>query len=347
MADGTLVEGSLYFYAPNKIAAACFTAAFLVSGITHLWQCKQYKSFKVTGLHPLCCLMFTVGFALREWGAFDFDRLYVYMFSQILIMCAPPILELANYHVLGRILYYVPYFSPMHPGRTLTTFGFISGIVEVMNALGVSYIASKTATDKYLKLGHILMKLSLFIQVLVIIAFCLLAGAFQSRCARGGVHTRSVRSPLLTLYMSMMLILVRCVYRIIEHFAIGGIPRKPEPGFDIMRISPVYRYEWYFYVFEATLMIVNTVLWNFRHPRRYLPQDYHVYLAQDGKTELQGPGWKDDVPWIITFLDPCGFSNMLREKLSGASKEQPFWETNGFEHVPLVARGHSNSDGAA
>jgi hypothetical protein len=38
MTDGQYVEGSIWFYAPNKGAAVFFAIAFLVTGATHLWQ---------------------------------------------------------------------------------------------------------------------------------------------------------------------------------------------------------------------------------------------------------------------------------------------------------------------
>ncbi|PSN72316.1 RTA1 domain protein [Corynespora cassiicola Philippines] len=334
MPDGRPVQGSLYFYAPNKISPACFAFAFAVSGLLHLWQCIRYKSFKVTGLHPFCCLLFTVGFALREYGAFDYDHLNVYLVSTILIYSAPPILELANYHVLGRILYYVPYFSPLHPGRTLTTFGAVSFVVEVMNGIGVSYIANPNIPENLTDLGHILMKTSLIIQVVVITTFCIIAAIFHRKCTSAGLKSRKVQGPLWTMYASMALILVRTIYRIVEHFGASSIPTDPPADWDPMSLSPIIRYEWYFYVFEAMLMLFNSVLWNIRHPRRYLPEDYHVYLAQDGKTELQGPGWKDDQPWLMTFIDPCGITAALTKK-GRSKKEKPFWEENGFENMPL------------
>jgi hypothetical protein len=50
---------------------------------------RRYKSFKVTALHPLSCLLFTVGFALREYGAFNYRHLNVYIASTSLIYMAP------------------------------------------------------------------------------------------------------------------------------------------------------------------------------------------------------------------------------------------------------------------
>ena len=92
-------------------------------------------------------------------------------------------------------------------------------------------------------------------------------------------------------------------------------------------MSPTIRYEWYFYVFEALVLAANELMWNIRHPRYYLPEDYHVYLAQDGVTELVGPGWRDERMFLLTTLDPFGcFDGKKR-------KQPPFWETNGFSKV--------------
>lgn len=176
------------------------------------------------------------------------------------------------------------------------------------------------------------MKTSLIMQICVISLFCVIAATFHRRCLRGGITTRKVQGPLLTLYLSMALILLRTIYRVVEHFGTSSIPTTPEPDWDPMTLSPIIRYEWFFWVFEACPMVVNMVLWNARHPHRYLPQDYHVYLKQDGKSEVLGPGWKDDVPWWMTFIDPCGLSARMR----GKATKKPFWDTDEWETIPDV-----------
>ncbi|CAI6308911.1 unnamed protein product [Periconia digitata] len=329
--DGKPVQGSVYFYAPSKIAPIIFTVLFFITGAWHLYQCIRLKCFKVTGLHPFCCLLFTVGFALRSYGAFNFDNLGIYIASTICIYCAPPVLELANYHVLGRTLFYVPYFSPLHPGRTLTTFGFFSAAVEVLNALGVSYLSNPNIPQSTQNLGHILMKTALIAQVVIMTSFIAMVLLVQRRCRRAGFTNRKVHGPILTMYISTFIIMTRTIYRIVEHFGVSRAPAKPGPDWDPMSLSPIVRYEWYFYVFEAMLMYWNSVLWNWRHPRNYLPEDYHVYLAQDGETEIMGPGWNDGQNWLVTFIDPFGWFIGKKE-----GTERPFWETNGFEGVPLV-----------
>lgn len=247
-----------------------------------------------------------------------------------------PLLELANYHILGRVLFYVPYYAPIHPGRTLTTFGTLSAAVEAMNAIGVSYLTKPNVTAKVQKLGHGLTKASLLIQIGVILLFYVVAGIFHKRCLRSGIRSRKVTAPLLFLYASMGLILARTIYRIIEHFSLSTIPIPAPSDFDPLSLSPVVRYEWFFYVFEASLMLINTVVWNISHPRRYLPEDQHIYLAQDGKTELLGPGWMDDQSWIMTWIDPCGFTAVLTKRMTGKrGPKTPFWQTNGYEHLTL------------
>ncbi|KAF2470018.1 uncharacterized protein BDR25DRAFT_334542 [Lindgomyces ingoldianus] len=328
MSNGKPVDGSVYIYAPNKIAPVFFVVAFATSGLFHLWQCFHYRCFKVTSYHWICCLFFVVGFITREYGAFNYENLPVYIASQTFIYMSPPLLELANYHVLGRLLYYIPYFAPLHPGRVLTTFGSLSTLVEVTNAIGISYIANTSLPENLTKLGHILMKTSLILQLIVIALFVVLATMTHRRCLKARYGSRGVEDLLLTLYVSTGIIFIRTIYRTVEHFAFLDI--RTGPTFDPAKLSPILRYEWLFYVFEASVMLVNEVWWNMRHPRRYLPQDYRVYLAQDGQTEIQGPGWDDERSWAMTFFDPFGM--MGKGKGKDKEKRKEFWEINGFDN---------------
>jgi hypothetical protein len=300
-------------------------------------------------LHPLCCLMFAAGFALREYGAFNYaitkPNLSVYIASTCLIYMAPyvtdskepgipaqytnapdnsPLLELANYHVLGRILYYVPYFSPLHPGRVLTSFGILSSIVEVLNAVGASYTANIYLPERFRVVGYGFAKASLILQFVVIALFCVLAGVVHHRCNKAGISSRRIQGPFITLYISTCLITVRTIYRTVEYFGFSDVLNSG----DVTNFSPFLRNEWYFWVFEASLMLINSVLWNVRHPRRYLPVSKKTYLAQDGITDIDGPGWGDDRNFLITVLDPFG---TCRTRKESEPKQPPFWETN--EHA--------------
>lgn len=105
------------------------------------------------------------------------------------------------------------------------------------------------------------------------------------------------------MFVSTGLVLARTVYRTVEYF---GYDRLAAVQSLDGGVSPILRYEWFFYVFEATLMLVNSTLWSVFHPRRYLPRTNRVFLERDGVTETEGPGWEDERPKWVTFLNPFG-----------------------------------------
>ncbi|GAB1317235.1 hypothetical protein MFIFM68171_07445 [Madurella fahalii] len=328
METGEYVPGSVYFYAPNKGAPVFFAVAFAASGAYHIYQCVHYQSWRLTGLYVFCALLFTVGFVVREIGAFDYEHLIKYIVSICLIYAAPPLLELANYNILGRILYYVPYHSPIHPGRVITTFAFISFVVEVLNGNGVAYSANQSLTHSQMEMGRALLKAALVIQLGVLALFALLAATFHRRCHRAGIRSAQLTAALRTLYASTALIGVRTIFRVAEYWSIAQ-HNFWEPGLDPMTLSPMIRYEWFFYVFEAGLMVVNHVMMNVRHPRKYLPKSTKTYLsAADGKTEIMGPGYKDGRKFWVTLVDPFDIVGLVKSGAKGG-KEARFWEMEG------------------
>ncbi|KAH6659316.1 hypothetical protein BKA67DRAFT_10462 [Truncatella angustata] len=289
METGQPVPFSLYVYVPSKGAPIFFSISYALSAVGHLWQCYRYRSFRLIGLHPICALLFTLGYALRIYGAFDnylynTHTLIVFILSQVFIYICPPLLELANYHVLGRILYYVPYLAPLPPNKVLSTFGALMGLVETLNALGVSLSSNPSSSNQ--GLGSHLTITALSIQLVVIVIFLLLASIFHYRCVKTNIHTKNVMTPLYTLYGSMVLIFIRCIYRLVEH--LGNTTVDLGDLESLSALSPILRYEWYFYVFEATLMLANSIIWNVWNPGRYLPRENHIYLSPDGRTEVEG-----------------------------------------------------------
>ncbi len=242
-----------------------------------------------------------------------------------------PVIELANFLILGRLFYFVPYFAPMHPARMLVTFASITGVVELATIAGIAYLTNRGLPDKSLMLGDSLTKASLVLQLLSISLFFLLAGIFHRCCRTGGIKAHSVIRPLATSYASMVLMLGRTIYRMVEHFGSPILSKELEA--QPLSLSPAVRYEWYFYVFDASLVLVAVAAWNIMHPGRLLPEDDRRYLAQDGVTVLKGPGWKDSRSLTQTFFDPFA---MLTTR--GGHQKQ-FWEHNGFA-LGTVRRGN-------
>lgn len=322
MSDGKYVDGSIYFYAPNKGAPVFFAVAFAASGICHIYQCWHYESWRLTSFYVSCAVLFTAGFIVRELGAFDYGNLVKFIVTTCLVYAAPPIAELANYNILGRILYYVPYHSPIHPGRVITTFAFISVVVEALNGNGASLSANQSLPRWKQDIGRNLLKAALLIQVVVIALFLLLAGVFHKRCRCGSIRSAKLENVLYTLYASTILLTIRTIFRVVEYWSVADLHYN-DRSIDPMSFSPIIRYEWFFYVFEASLMLVNQVLMNVRHPRRYLPKSTKTYLsARDGKTEVTGPGYKDSRPFLVTLFDPFDLVGLIK----GRDKDAKFWE---------------------
>lgn len=72
-----------------------------------------------------------------------------------------PLYEAANYHTLGRALYYVPWLLPVHPGRVWSTFSGLAFLVECISAIGASYSSNLTLPQSTQNTGKALMKATL------------------------------------------------------------------------------------------------------------------------------------------------------------------------------------------
>lgn len=182
-------------------------------------------------------------------------------------------------------------------------------LIEALNAVGVALAANPTSSQTTQSLGKHLTLAALGIQIGVVIIFVLLAGTFHFRVLRffSSVSPPSssltppspsvpgkkqkekkrevITTPLKTLYLSTALIFARCVYRLVEHA--GNTTVRLRDLQALRALTPVLRYEWFFYVFEAGLMLVNSLLWNAWHPGRCAPAVVRglFYLAGDG-TEI-------------------------------------------------------------
>ncbi|KAG9854047.1 putative RTA1 domain protein, partial [Aureobasidium melanogenum] len=184
--SGEPVLYSLYVYSPNKVAPAFFAVLFGISAAGHIWQCIRYNAWRTIGLHLMCAVFYTVGYALREYGAFNYlyspTNLNVFIVSRLMIYICPPLLELANYHVLGRVLYYIPHCAPFPPHRIMSLFGALVAIVEALNGLGVAFTSNPSSSPSTQELGSRLTKASLAFQLAVITVCFILAGVFYRNC---------------------------------------------------------------------------------------------------------------------------------------------------------------------
>ena len=68
-------------------------------------------------------------------------------------------------------LYYLPYLSPIHPGRVWTTFVALDGVADAVAANGAIRASNANATPAEREAGFVLVKVSLFLLLGMFLAF--------------------------------------------------------------------------------------------------------------------------------------------------------------------------------
>ncbi|KAF1926657.1 putative RTA1 domain protein [Didymella exigua CBS 183.55] len=327
MGMGDYSPGSVWYYAPNKAAPIMFIVLFLVSGVLHAYQTMKHKSWRTTLLLPWASLLMIAGFSMRLAGAYHTSSLGILIASTVLIMSGPPVYALINYFVLSRLLYYMPYLAPLHPGRVATTFIGLDGVCEILIGNGAWRMANSSMTASQRQAGANMVMASLSLQAALFAGFGVLAALFHRKALRAGVLTRGTKTVLCVMYVSAAIVTVRCIYRLVEYVM----------GWD----SEIYKNEVYFWVFEAGIMWINTALLNVFHPGKRLPRSNGTFLTKDGVTERRGPGWDDDRPWPVTIFDPLDIWGLIR----GKDRETKFWDMSDeeLERVRLEKKANKRS----
>jgi RTA1 like protein len=224
--------------------------------------------------------------------------------------------EGANFLTLGRILYYIPYHSPIHPGRVFTTFVAMGAAIESITGNGASLIANSKNSQSQQNTGKDLIKASMIMQLALMAGFVGVTLRFMYNCSAANLLTRNVKRPLIVLLISCTIITARTIYRTVEYYSAASIT------VGTTHVSPILTNEWFFWVFEATLMFSNTALLNIFHPMELLPRSNMIYLSSDGVTEVEGPGYNDPRPFFLTLFDPFDLTGLIMRK----NRNVNYWE---------------------
>jgi hypothetical protein len=184
-------------------------------------------------------------------------------------------------------------------------------LVEVLNSLGVALASNANGSPNTIKLGANLTISAVSIQLIVIIIFVALAGTFYFQIHKSSMNAPKVRTMIYTLSTSMALIAIRSIYRLVEH---AGPSHIDISDMDALRaLSPLYRYEAFFYVFEATVMLLNSALWNVWNPGRFLPRNHRIHLTREG-VEIEGPRDPDTRSVLFKTLNILTFGLLFQRK---------------------------------
>lgn len=250
---------------------------------------------------------FVGAYSVRAVASHQYDRTSLLIAFYVLAFLAAPVFAAANYFILGRALHYIPYLSPIHPGRVVTTFIALDTVVGILMGNGTWRSVYAKGGPESVELGKNLIRSAVIIQMLCFVGFIAIAAIWHRRCKRAGLLTEDLRMVLIIQYVSCGLIVARCIFRTVADFS---------PIW-----SPVFIVEWYFWVFEGLPMLFNAYVLAVWHPGRFLPRSKKVWLAQDG-TEKIGGGYKDDRPFIVTLFDPFDIHGLI----TGRDKKTRFWE---------------------
>ena len=257
----------------------------------------------------------------------------IFIAQFVLVLMGPPLYAAAEYFILGRLMAYLPYHAPIHPGRVFSTFVILSAIVESLTANGAANSAGSGRTPGQVKAGLACLKAALILQCCVEALFFSLVATVEYRCRRAKNFPRKVRIVCYILYITSLMILVRCIVRTIEGFESAACNHTQEgpPGY----CGTVSTHEAFLWVFEISNITVFVALLAIFHPGKYLPRSSKIFLDPiDGKSERLGPGFgkADKRPLLVTIIDPFNLYGIISGK---GMKMHNFWE----EQQPLYEGG--------
>ncbi|KAF5519377.1 Protein RTM1 [Colletotrichum aenigma] len=262
MADAAK-DWSVWLYEPSlplAIVGTIMYAAVFV-WVTYLTAFK-YRSWYFVCV-PIGASLEVVGYAMRCHSTQDHQNIGVFATSTSLIVLAPLFVAAGNYLLIGQLIRNV--LPPSRhrifniPARLLTRIYVTLDIICLCVQSSGSSMAS--ANSWVGPLSDIAMKIllaGLALQVLVFSTYmCILLRYHKlSRMMAVPEAPAGWFGILKAVYISSFLILIRCVYRMIE-FAEG-----PE-GYTMT-------HEWMFWVFEGITMVVAIAVFCVWHPGKFL-----------------------------------------------------------------------------
>ncbi|KAF2485180.1 RTA1 like protein-domain-containing protein [Neohortaea acidophila] len=314
-------DWSLYPYDPSKAAPIAFAILLTVIACYQFYQCfVRYHWKKFGATMTWASSVWISGFIIRTISAYNVQNVGIFVAQYVLIIMGPPLYAAAEYFILGRLLAYLPYFAPIHPGRVFSTFIFLSAVVEALTANGASTVATADYGTARRARGLDILKAALILQACIEAFFFSLVATLEYRCRRAGKFPRRIRPVFYILYITSSMMLVRCIIRTIEGFEATSCPSTQ------VYCGYIETHEAFLWIFEIANITLFVILLALFHPGRYLPRDSKIFLDPvDLETERLGPGFgkADKRPFLVTVLDPFNFYGIITGK--GMARD-PFWE---------------------
>ncbi|KAL4935338.1 hypothetical protein BDV06DRAFT_234425 [Aspergillus oleicola] len=252
-----MMDFVFYYYAPAGAAGGIFTALFGICTLLHIYQLLRTRIWFMIPF-TIGAVLECVGYVGRLLSSIqtpDFTK-GPYVMQSALILIAPAFLAASIYMTLGRIIAMLDAerYSVI-PLRLLTKI-FVAGDVLsfLMQASGAGIMVKNTNSAQT---GENIIVSGLFVQIVFFGFFVITAGIFELRAAKQRLSVpsglRSIwRRHMMALCFTSVLILIRSVIRVVEYLM----------GYD----SYLIRQEVFIYVFDAFLMFIVVLAFNWIHP---------------------------------------------------------------------------------
>lgn len=313
MADSTSgnPNWSIYPYNPSAAPPIVFAITLGLAGILQVYQSFSRRGWYIFGrVMTFATAVWLTGFIARAISVHQQQNPDLFVVQSVMILAGPPIFAAAEFFVLGRLLAYLPYHAPLHPGRVVSTFMILSTVVESLTTSGASNSAVHWDDPSAQLLGQRLLQASLILGCLVEIGFLATVAIMEIRCRRARQYPAHVQKIVWLLYITSFMLLVRGVARCVEAFEASACASHQSCGY-------IATHEWVLWVFEVANITLFVILLAAFHPGRYLPNTSKVFLDPiDGVTERKGPGFSkaDRRPFWLTVIDPWNLHAIITGK---------------------------------
>lgn len=135
--------------------------------------------------------------------------------------------------------YFVPWLSPLHPGRILTTFIGLDVLCEVIFGTGASRAANTSLSNAEHEAGIKLVEAGLILLCVMFLLYLVVAVIFHVRCEQHHVGRR-IRTILIVVYAAGLLTLERSAFRAAEQFQ-GQVPHSRIFLFGVPFLAKSYK----------------------------------------------------------------------------------------------------------
>ncbi|KAF2221345.1 hypothetical protein BDZ85DRAFT_265230 [Elsinoe ampelina] len=318
---------SLYPYNPNKALPIVFAVLiFILGGLNAYQNFFRYKWQRFGFIMTWASTVWVAAFICRAISVRNVQNIPIFIAQYVMVLAGPPLYAAAESFILGRILAYLPYHAPIHPGRVLSTFLLISIVIEVLCNTGASNAIGRAdpSDAQQIKTGIAMYKAGFILQCLLEACFFSLTAWIHIRASKAGTLPKNIRTMIYMLYLTSSMILLRTIVRTIEGFEkTKCVPSSDNP---LGYCGYLSTHEWPLWVLESANVTLFVCFLTYFTPGAYLPKSHKVFLDQfDGKTERLGPGFsaRDKRSVVATAIDPFNIYGILT---GHGHKMTNFWE---------------------